>query len=510
MQNVQNIQNSPSLIDLILQPEHDSYRNLLHFKPLSHQICRGLTFIGTCLQQSENPETKWAKFKIGLAQGIVGVGYALNTVVAVIESIAALTFSILALSLHAITRARSTMLQKFTLKLCAYSIHSIGVTGLQIYCLKKGFFSKYHTLNAAANHSMHAISAIMSQFIGYGFDRWAGRNPASNDQRPSPSVIRIIRILIELAPAILNDITRGAARDFAVHLRDNQNNPDLQVFLQNNPNYTEILQRFNYGEVRSNALYRGQILQLIGNYFIQAGILRRFSANLNERPMASPAQAPEQIQVFGINNNEKDRNYQIELTVLIKKTFIDLYYNEDLISMLSDDKTKPQKEQVEEGRDNLETLFGDAATKFAHYVQYQELQSPIQCPETFAAHELQPYNNRYELIKDAKKRLETLSPEEDKILVEMLLKTAEFDLNACGLKDERKAFIQKLYTDIGVLDNQLHHGKLLAQKFVNVQELTQGNFNEAFGAKNMFDICKEAIEEIKARSKTEDQTQSSP
>lgn len=484
-----NIANIPNVLDQIMNVGPRD-KNLLHMKPISHQMGRGITFIGTVIQQSANQNLWHGKMKIGIAKGIVAVGYALNIVIAAIESVAAFTFAALALSLHAITRGRSTLMQKITLKMCAYWLNTILVAGVEVYCLKKGYFSKYHSLNALGNNAVHGVSALVVQFIGYGFDRWAGRNPVNNDTLP-PSAIRAIRTLIELVPAVLRDTSKGAARDFSVHIRNNQNNPNLQVFLRNNPDYAEILNRFNLNRLRTDPAYRGDLLRLLGNYFVQAGVLNGIN-NINMNGQVQAPQAGGQIDVFGVNNNENDKNYQDGLKTIIKNAYIELYANEQLVCMLSDND-KADAEKVQSGRSNLKASVCNE--QLAHYAQLQEIKNEIACPETFSAQELRAYNNRRALIQMAKTLYNELTEREKQILTEKLLKKEDFEIQ--GLEENRKKKIQELFNDIRTLATQLPQGNLLKQNIVDIRPLNLGNFDGAFASLNLFQrACYEAKQEI--------------
>lgn len=187
-----------------------------------------------------------------------------------------------------------------------------------------------------------------------------------------------------------------------------------------------------------------------------------------------------------------DKKYQDDLGALIKKTFIELHDNENLVRMLS------REGDVEDGRLELTTF--STTIQLANYIQLQEIQADIICPAEFKTNDLMDYNGRGDRLSDAKIRVGQLNDRENQMLIEMLLKTADFDINAQGLAEDRKIFLQQLFNDIGNLAGKLHQGKLLTQKFVDVGQLNRGNFHGAYAAHNLFNgACQDAVKEIEAR-----------
>lgn len=460
--------------------------NLLHLKPLSHQLCRGISYIGTTLQQKAVSNHWRGKVQIGFAKGFVACGYGFNIVIATVEAVVSLVFATLALSFHALSKGRFTLFQKLTLKLCAYNINTILIIGLQILCLKKWLFSRYRTINVIGNHAIHGASAVISQFIGLGFDHWAGRKPASIEEPPQ-AYLRIVRILVEKSPVIIRETTTAAVHDFSVHIRNNLENPHLQAFFQATPGYSQTLSRFTFQRLRENRAYRTELLQLFANYFVLNGVLN------NEVIQNDVGQ---NIQVYGANN-ENDKNYQKFLKDSIKKTFIELHDTPELVKLLS--KEQDEKEAIEDGRVELTTF--SATIQLASYAQLQEIENEIACPEAFGIKELQEYNHRRKKILEAKAILVLLNPDEKRILIQKILKTGDFNIkDQPGLGEERAALIQKLFLLIGSLAGELHQGHLLSQKYVNVNLMNAGDVNNAFGAVNLFQgACQEAEKEIANR-----------
>lgn len=508
MANIQNAQGEPNNayilnqanLNQVIHPDQH-HKNLLHVKPICHQICRAITLVGL-IQQNTNPHRFHGKFLIVVVKSFMATGYVLNTVIAAIESVGAFAFASIALSLHALTKGRFLMLQKVTLKLCAYYINTLLIAGVQIACLKKGIFSRHHTVNALGNHAVHGASALIAQFIGYGFDRWAGRNPANENQIP-PATIRAIRILIELAPNLFQDTTTAAVRDFSVHIRDNQHRPDMQAFLQAYPNHAQILGRFTFRRFRQDIPYRREFINLFTSYFVQSGMLNNFAVRVGVRNNAGA----EDIHMFGANRAEEDKKYQNSLLDLISASVIELHDNEALVQYLN---KYPKEEQnaVENGREELTAFDATASIKLANYVQLKEIEKEISCPKAFLAHELHPYNHRQEKLLAAKTDLDKLSAAEKEILVKKLLKGGDFDVDKQGLQKDRAELIQKLFNNIGLLAGELHQGRLLSDMFVDFSQMQQGNFNGAYGAVSLFGKAWEkGVKEIADRSKPKDEEQ---
>ncbi|BBI16977.1 hypothetical protein [Neochlamydia sp. S13] len=460
-----------------------SNKNVLHPKPLSHQMCRGITYVGTAMQQHANSRRWHGKIIVVLSKSFVATGYLLNTPMAIIEGLVTAALAAIALAGHILLNARSPLFQKITLKLCAHSLNSALITDLQVTCLKQGFFSKYHSLNAAASHAIHGISALIPQLIGHTFDRQAGRLPT--DGSLAPSVIKAIRIALEIAPAALQDISRGLARDFSSSIRNNlYDNITLEIFLRQNPDCIDMLNRLNFESLR-DIHYRLRLLNLVGSYLMQASLLEGY-------------QNTHHIYRYNVNTHAKDIKYQTHILYLIKAAFIDLYDNEELVCLLSKEKDKVKA--IEDGRELLETLY-NINLQLANYAQLQELRAEIVCPLQFRAVDLKPYNARYQRLVHAKNCLNQLSSEEQAILMKKLLQLGSYDIEKQGLSKKRAKFVQQLFNEIGTLSGELHQGNLLSRTFVDVNILNQGDVYRAFGAENLFvQACQKAIQEIQERT----------
>lgn len=81
-----------------------------------------------------------------------------------------------------------------------------------------------------------------------------------------------------------------------------------------------------------------------------------------------------------LNPNRKlEDEYRSYLVEHIEKSFKELFENEHLVSMLSEETGK--EKALEDGRDQLITL--EATVPFANYLELKELENEIKCPPNF-------------------------------------------------------------------------------------------------------------------------------
>nr|NGY94635.1 hypothetical protein [Neochlamydia sp. AcF84] len=461
-----------------------SDKNVLHLTPLVHQICHGITYVGTAMQQRANSKRWHGKIVIVLSKSFVATGYLLNTPLAISEGLVTAALSAIALTGPLLLKTRSPIFQKITFKLCAHSLNCAIIIALQVTCLKRGFFSKYHSLNATASHAIHGASAFIPLFIGHIFDCQAGRIPIGASLMPFE--VKIARIAIELAPSALQDIARGLARDFSSNIRSNfTDDPTLERFLHQNPDCIDILNRLNFANLRDTH-YRLRLLTLVGSYLMHTSFLEGY-------------QDAHHIHYYNVSIHKEDVKYQTYILSLIKTAFVDLYDNEELVYLLS--KEADKLKAIEDGREMLETLY-NINLQLANYAQLQELHSEIVCPTQFRAVALKPYNERYQRLVHAKNCFSQLSSEEQAILTKKLLQLGSYEIEKQGLSLQRVQCIQQLFNKIGTLSGELHQGKLLCRNYVNTNLLNQGDVYNAFGTENLFArACQKAIQEIQDRTR---------
>lgn len=467
------VRNFPNFLDRLLNSRDTG----LHVKPVCHRLYQGINLSGTVLQQRANPQHWKGKVIIAVAKGIIASGYVLNTIIAAVESLVAFIFVGIAVSLHALTRGRSLLIKKITLKMFAYYVNTILVAGTQVICLNKGIFSRYHALNAIGNQTVYGVAILVAQFFGYGFDRWTGRNQiwSDADRNVPDNEARILRIFYkEIVPPVVSSTTRGIARDIAAHLRNNHNNSAIQAFIDENPNYDEIINRFNFERLRDDQ-YRIEALHLIRTYLEQTRILPLLPISYNDFvaivERAINNDIANQFQLIAISDKEKENSYQDSLKDLIKKSFIELHDNPNLVRMFSNQNGDVST--IESGRDELLAYSDSAIIHFSNYAQLKELQSKIPCPDTSEEKNLQKNNNRSRLMSHARSRLKQLSEDETKILLKKLLRTGNFEIKDQRLSQERIILIQTLFQDIGTLAGQLRQGKLLYLYQEACQEASQ-------------------------------------
>jgi hypothetical protein len=126
----------------------------------------------------------------------------------------------------------------------------------------------------------------------------------------------------------------------------------------------------------------------------------------------------------------------------------------------------------------------------ANFAQLKEIENDqIICPENFLAHDMQKYNERSPIIKKSREDLKKLTPQEKNFLSHWLLKTGDYKIEEQGLSEEKLVLIQTLYKDICTLSGDLYQGNLLSQRYVNIEELNRMNFNQAYGARHLFQVA---------------------
>lgn len=168
------------------------------------------------------------------------------------------------------------------------------------------------------------------------------------------------------------------------------------------------------------------------------------------------------------------QEYQLKLKDLIKQAFTEIYNNEDLVILLSDEDPKT----LENGRENL---VDNGYLRLAYFAQLAELGMPSICPDP----------NRKQRIEELKKQLETanLPDKVQEIFTKKLL--GDDVVLASEISDEnQRAIVQNLYDSITELAQELHQGKLSKITFSDEKKVY---LFEGLTA----DIAKPPVEEIK-------------
>lgn len=453
-------------------------QDLLHVKPLSHQIFRFVNYAGVKMQQAANPDKWHGKLLTAFARGFMGVGYALNTVISTIEFIASLQFALISIFLNCVTKGRFKCLEKLTLKICAYSINTFVLSVIQYHCLKNCILSRHHSANALINHGIHVFSSIISQFAGQAcFNR---QQPQNNNLM----VQKVLSIFIQAAPNFINDVAQGIGADFATHINRNQNNINIQNFIHANPEYERTIREISFANLR-NADYRQRLAGIVTSYIANTGALNigaPVNINLGNNQVRNGPNGVE--QVYGLMNNQTEKKYQEDILQSVEDSIVQVYKDEHLAILLSDDAIP----SVQNGRNNIESLI--CMIPIANFAQLKEIENDqIICPENFLAHDMQKYNERSPLIKKCREDLKKLTPQEKNYLSQWLLKTGDYKIEEQGLSEEKLILIQTLYKDICTLSGDLYQGNLLSQRYVNIEELNRMNFNQAYGARHLFQVA---------------------
>lgn len=504
--------NAPNFpFNQIFNPDPE-YKNLLHPKPLCHRFYNGMNTLGTTVDQNVNKACWHGKVLMVITKGILATGYCLNMVIGVVEVIAALSFFLPTFILSNSTFNKT--------KVLSYGQNAIIILHqLKRSLSSRKIISKYHSLNAISSHAIHIMAALYAQRLFFEYKN------QFNDQVYPREFIKAIRILIESSSLTAQDIRKAAVRDLALgnRIRNNEDillrdllqvnlNRNLQAFLQDNPHQRAILNQFTFDRFLHDQVYSRELLNLLGihkifneafndcapggpfNIHVLFDPDRYIAFDLPQRPVQAPL---EPDQVYGAIQNENDKNYQNALKDLIKKSFIELHDHPALLVRMLSNK-KDEAESIKDGREELITF--SATQQVANYAQLKELESLVACPKKFETENLQQYNNRYELLQEAKALLNKLRKKEKQILVEKLLRMGDFDLDAQGLSEDRKKIVQELFNAIGNLALKLHKGPLATEKIVNIDRLNQEDVHAAYNVRNLFqEACRQAEEKITAR-----------
>lgn len=483
-------------------------QNNLHLTPISARIFSGVRFLATAMHQCASPSSWHGHLVRGLAKGVIIVGYTVNTPFAVAEVVTTLTVGLLAALVHLFTQARSTLLQKYTIKCLAYCINSAAVTFIQIYGIMNWRFPIYHTWNAIGNHMIYLGSAaLIHMIVGACFDHIAGRNPEDRNAQV-PAIDRILTFVWDhTQESVVHDVMNGMERDFGVSqvLRNFANIPTLQRFYQAFPQHQTLLRDFQVSRLTDSS-YRDALLTVmidIGTYY---HLLERTPGN--------------NLEVIVNVHTDAIKKYQKHLQGCVKQAYRDIYNNEELCFFLGSDapqsnqktaskgdaavgkdsqKVPSRAEQVAAGRDRLGFCDHDTILPLSHLTQLKELETTNVCPEQFVAaddatnSDLREYNSRRAKIEAAGTLLaayfNTTNENSEKIrlreiLIRKLIYCASYDAEIQKLSiDVRKQFVltdeqvkklQPLFMAITNLGGALHQGKLMSQLTVDIRN---GNFS---------------------------------
>jgi len=452
--------------------ENNSYlnTNLLHIRPISAHLFSGILGFGTFVHQNVSNERLPGKVVCFAAKAVVYTGYLANSILALVESVAIFAIGLTAATFHALTKGKSEILQKYTIKCFAYSINSFLTLATQVFLAHNRVFPKYQFMTTLHAHAHLVISALASQAIWGGiFNHLAGR---------PKSPVALVNILSESLPTLTVDMVSAIARDFNLHLNGVHLNsmPNIQQHRQtvSNFTFTRLL----------NLEYRQQLINLSRDYLQFTGVVL---------PQAQGAVTVDS-NIFILNSlGSDDKKYQAHLEKLTKEATIEAYQNKDLVACFAEEGE--QGDPVELGQTALEGFYPEIYIPLTNYTQLKELElENNSCPAKFISRELLPYQDRKLKIDAARIMLQKLPKEHKDILVKKLLKGSSFDANKAlenlsiekTLKPEelkiQQGAIQKAYLDISALASPLHQGKLMSQLTMDLHNLNASSNNLFQGA----------------------------
>jgi hypothetical protein len=421
----------------------------LHYKPLSARLGRAVLWTSTSLQKKK-PTSSCLQFTVTLvAKGIILGGALALIPLAAVEAASSLAIGTLGMVLNrSLWKNRSEFLQKFSLKFIAYGINSLVVVVALFALGLSNPNLRFHTVNAAADHAIHIGSAAFA--ISF-LDR-------------SPSSERLVNLLHDSHPTLLEDLLDQLQSDFGLDLRGRvTENPTLTDYLRRHPEDRNFIQSFDFRRLSREVNYRRETLELLRRFLVDIRLIRA------GQPLAN-------MNALELNQNNSDEgNYQDRLGALLKHSFLEIYRSAELSQYLS--------------KDQLANMQGEIFVPLSSYTQYKELLGEIGCPPRFSRH-LERYNSRQRDLIAAKRQLDTLTTDQKSALVRKIL---------CGSSFAVTGKVQEVYLKVSELANPLYRGPLMKKHTLNLGTLGQGNFGQVFETQDLVQkACQEALAEINA------------
>ena len=434
--------------------------NYLHSKPICARIFSGLAFANETIKMFAPVESRWqGKLVRNATKGIILTGYALNSMIALVETIGALTILGLGEVINIATLQKSSLLQNRTTKCWAYCLNSRFVLYRQMEYLKSLSPPLDSEVITISNHLDYLYGAVIAQSNLYKiFDQHAEKISTNPNELP-PVVIRCVELVIEATPLFGTGLSRSEAREF----------------FETNPQYAQQIQNYisSIHDIRSQKSLGIMLTKYISTCLIPHRV-----------------NVPNNVIEFDDNLKESDTKYQNELLNHIKAAVKELYKDEKLVRLMTD-KTD-LKEARQAWLEALECFDPSIFIPIAHYTQIKELEKEISCPIIFEAEKLKIYDSRQKELKDAKEALEKLNKAEKAFLIGKLLKGDSFDIEQ-KFDLQKKTDIEQLHATIGHLGGVLHEGKLLSRKAIDISNPLKMHPTGV----NLFQkACREATEEL--------------
>lgn len=454
----------------------------LHFKPINARFYGSVLFLATELDQRAS-QTRWHGHLVRMISGLTLISGTLITVpMAITETFLSAAIGTVGMTLYILTRWNWKPLQKHTLQSLSYSLHSLVVL---IYSLANVFHLRahnYHVINKLLDYLSYIGSAAVVQLVvGYYIDELAGRNGERQKQEfsihhPPQALVRAINLLNDAQPQLLQEVLDATLRDYRSLIdRESQNlTQRFRQAVENHPEYQDLFENISYDSLIRNPETSRRWRELGLILLVEIGFLQITDE-------ISPG-------VVLINNHSPEETaYQDYLHNIIKTAFTEIYRTDHLARYFSENR-----EDFEQGKENLTSFYGETIQLVANYSQFKELEdtnSP--CPGEFTSSDLAQYNERKNQLLIAQNLLQLCSLEEKQILIQKLFIGDLIDLNTITLIDpniasqdkERlltaveKQRILTLFRSIGNLASALHQGNLMSQTAINVLENGMDYYN---------------------------------
>ncbi len=357
-------------------------------------------------------------------------------------------------------------LEKYTVKMITHSTHSALTLIMLFYvmCLGGGP-GNFHTRHVAYHEgirlsSVFAVQAIAGTMILVAKAREEGKNINAFQSAVMNAGVSVATLL----PGAFSHAAQAIRQDsnfiFRVALTSlPETIPSFDEFLTKYPAHRTTILNFTFSRLW-DVSYRNDLKKLLIDVILFCGI---FSPGL------------------ALNHRSKQEiTYRNHLQTLVKKAVSEIYNDKTLSSAFG--------ENDKEVREALES-DANAIIAIACFTQLLEMrEDSVICPKEFESEDLKAYNERRDKIIKTRDQYATFSSDQQKVLIQKLLKGSSFDLEA--EKYPTKA-IQDLYVSINELAAALHQGKLMSQIMINPDA------EEMMGFQNLFAKgIQEAIKEL--------------
>ncbi len=414
------------------------HQDNLHFKPVSAYLLRGLLWVNVTLEKDNLDHTWQGKAICILSKTVFLGGAVVGIPLAIIEEVASGVIGLLGASLnYGLAEDGSLCLQKYSVKLLSYSIHStlilisfivLGIAHLNLFTVEAHIGQehyeipipwKHYTPLAVGDHLLHLGSAATAQLVfGSVLDIAAGRE--------FDGIHRVINLFRDGHPYMLNDVLEQIQTDFDLNILERMRafSGELHTQFRN-----RLGEEFNFWELLSNEEYRERVLVEIQEVLHQAGVIEQLREG-------------QDLFRFELNHfSVEEKAYQEHLQGLVKETLNTVCRDSQLYGLLDRNGTS--------GRDLILMCDADTYLPIATYTQYLEVSQELVCPQEFGP-DLARYRERYVQLQAAQRVVSGLSVSEKTELVKKIFRGGDHDA---------QANVQACYLAISQLAVALHDGE---------------------------------------------------